>query len=71
MLTAVKKGIAKLVPDSSRRDKREPVTLERMHFLLNGLDLSNAKDAAVYGASSVAFHGICRLAYQLSYAIVY
>jgi hypothetical protein len=60
MLTTVRKGVAKLVPDSSRRPKREPVTLERMHCLLNGLDLSNAKDAAVYGASSAAFHGICR-----------
>jgi hypothetical protein len=60
MLTTVKKGVAKIVPDSSRRVKREPVTLERMHCLLNGLDLSNAKDAAVYGASSAAFHGICR-----------
>jgi hypothetical protein len=60
MLSSVKKGIAKAVPESSRRDKREPVTLERMHCLLLGLDLTNAKDAAVYAASSVAFHGICR-----------
>ncbi|KIM75938.1 hypothetical protein PILCRDRAFT_13141 [Piloderma croceum F 1598] len=58
MLTMVKKGVAKLVPTSSRWDKREPVTLERMHCLLRGLDLSNAKDAAIYAASSVAFHGI-------------
>ena len=62
MLTTVKKGVAKLVPTSSQRDKREPVTLERMHCLLHGLDLSNAKDAAIYAASSVAFHGICRFA---------
>jgi hypothetical protein len=62
MLTTVKKGVAKLVPTSSRRDKREPVTLERMHCLLRGLDLSNAKDAAIYAASCVAFHGICRFA---------
>jgi hypothetical protein len=62
VLATVKKGVAKLVPESSRRDKRDPVTLERMHCLLHGLDLSNAKDAAVYGASSVAFHGLCRSA---------
>jgi len=62
MLSSVKKGIAKVVPESSRRSKREPVTLERMHCLLLGLDLTNAKDAAVYAASSVAFHGICRSA---------
>jgi hypothetical protein len=60
MLTTVKKGVAKLVPDSSRREKKQPVTLEHMHCLLHSLDLSNAKDAAVYAASSVAFHGICR-----------
>jgi hypothetical protein len=66
MLATVKKGVAKLVPESSRRDKRHPVTLEHMHCLLHGLDLSNAKDAAVYGASSVAFHGLCRSAIRLS-----
>jgi hypothetical protein len=65
MLATVKKGVAKLVPDSSRRDKRHPVTIEHMHCLLHGLDLSNAKDAAVYGASSVAFHGLCRSAERL------
>jgi hypothetical protein len=65
MLATVKKGVAKLVPESSQRDKRDPVTLERMHCLLHGLDLSNAKDMAVYGASSVAFHGLCRSAERL------
>jgi hypothetical protein len=62
MLSSVKKGITKVVPESSRRSKREPVTLERMHCLLLGLDLTNVKDTAVYAASSVAFHGICRSA---------
>jgi hypothetical protein len=62
MLTIVKKGVTKSVPTSSRREKQEPITLERMHCLLRGLDLSNAKDAAIYAASSVAFHGICRFA---------
>ena len=68
MLAMVKKGVAKLVPESSRRDKRNLVTLEHMHCLLHGLDLSNVKDAAVYGASSVAFHGLCRSAKCLSLA---
>jgi hypothetical protein len=58
MLSSVKKGIAKVVPESSRRSKREPVTLEYMHCLLLGLDLTNAKDAAIYAAASIAFHGI-------------
>jgi hypothetical protein len=60
MLSSVKKGVAKAVPDSSRRDKREPVTLECMHCLLLRLNLTNAKDAAIYGALSIAFHGLCR-----------
>jgi len=60
MLQSVKKGVAKLVPDTSRRDKREPVTIEHLHCLLLNLDLSNAKDAAVYSASTSAFHGVCR-----------
>jgi hypothetical protein len=51
MLASVKKGIAKVVPESSRRNKREPVTLERMHCLLLGLDLTNAKDAAIYACN--------------------
>lgn len=60
MLSSVKKGVAKLVPPESRRDKSEPVTIEHLHCLLRNLDLSNAKDAAIYAASSIAFHGVCR-----------
>jgi len=60
MLSSVKKGVAKLVPTESRRDKTEPVTLEHLHCLLRYLDLSNAKDAAIYAASTTAFHGVCR-----------
>ena len=62
MLTTVTKGIAKLVPTSPWQDKWEPITLECMHCLLHGLDLSNAKDTAIYAASSVTFYGICRIA---------
>ena len=60
MLTMVKKGFAKLLPTSSQQDKWEPITLEHMHCLLHGLDLSNPKDATIYAASFVTFHGICR-----------
>jgi hypothetical protein len=60
MLSSVKKGVAKLVPTESRRDKTKPVTLEHLHCLLRYLDLSNAKDAAIYAASTTAFHGVCR-----------
>jgi hypothetical protein len=60
MLCSVKKGVAKLVPDESHQDKSEPVTLKHLHCLLRNLDLSNSKDAAVFSASTAAFHGICR-----------
>ena len=60
MLCSVKKGVTKLVPDESWRDKSDPVTLDHLHCLLHHLDLSNAKDAAVYSASTIAFHSVCR-----------
>jgi len=60
MLCSVKKGVSKLVPAASRKDKSEPVTLEHIHCLLRDLDLTNAKDAAVYSASTAAFHSVCR-----------
>ena len=60
ILSSVKKGVAKLIPDQSHRDKSEPVTLEHFHCLLRGLDLSNAKDATIFSASTIAFHGVCR-----------
>jgi len=58
------------VPGSSQHSKKDPVTLEHMHCLLLGLNLSNAKDVAVYGAFSIAFHGLCRSANQLLLANV-
>jgi hypothetical protein len=60
MLSSIKKGVAKLMPAESQRDKSDPVTLEHLHCLLHNLDLSNTKDAAIYAASSAAFHGVCR-----------
>jgi len=60
MLCLVKKGVAKLVPQSSHHKKCNLVTLEHMRCLLQCLNLSNAKDAAIYSASIAAFHGICR-----------
>jgi hypothetical protein len=66
MLSSIKKGVAKEVPEFSWWDKKEPVTLECMSCLFLRLDLTNAKDAAVYSASSV-FHGICRSANTYNY----
>ncbi|GLB45192.1 putative DNA breaking-rejoining enzyme [Lyophyllum shimeji] len=61
LLSAVKKGVANMAPESSKRPPRPPVTLEHMHALFRGLDLSNSLDAAVWAVASVAFWCCCRL----------
>jgi hypothetical protein len=61
MLHHVRRGFAKLVPPSSKRAKRPPVTLEAMIALRSGLDLTNAFDAAVWAIAAVAFWSCCRL----------
>ncbi|GLB38818.1 hypothetical protein LshimejAT787_0506830 [Lyophyllum shimeji] len=61
MLHHVRRGFAKLVPPSSKRAKRPPVTIEALIALRSGLDLSNAFDAAVWAVASVAFWSCCRL----------
>ncbi|TFK78483.1 DNA breaking-rejoining enzyme [Polyporus arcularius HHB13444] len=43
------------------RPKRPPVTLEHMHALRDGLDLTDAFDAAVYAVACAAFWGCRRL----------
>lgn len=57
----VKAGIKKLVPPTSKRAKRPPVTIEHMYALYAMLDLTNCKDAAVWATACVAFWGCCRL----------
>ncbi|KAI0054733.1 DNA breaking-rejoining enzyme [Artomyces pyxidatus] len=54
-------GVKKLAPSSSHRSPRPPVTFEHIRALLEGLDLLNTKDAAVWAAAAVAFWSICRL----------
>ncbi|KAG1873415.1 DNA breaking-rejoining enzyme [Suillus tomentosus] len=61
LLRRAKQGLAKVVPDTSKRPRRPPVTLEHMHTLFRCLDLSNSFDAAVYSTASVAFWSCCRL----------
>jgi hypothetical protein len=61
ILSRAKKGAQKLVPISSKRAKRPPVTIEHLYALRNGLDLSNAFDAAVWSIACIAFWCCCRL----------
>ncbi|EIW51304.1 uncharacterized protein TRAVEDRAFT_54675 [Trametes versicolor FP-101664 SS1] len=59
ILTYVKKGAKKVEPPPLA--KRPPVTLEHMHALFTGLDLSNTFDAAVFAVACCAFWGCRRL----------
>ncbi|RDB26204.1 hypothetical protein Hypma_006840 [Hypsizygus marmoreus] len=61
LLRIVKRGVTKLVPASSQRPRRPPVTIEHMHSLFRGLDLSNSFDAAVWAVAATAFWSCCRL----------
>jgi hypothetical protein len=59
-LRIAKAAVSKLVPESSKKEKRLPVTLERMLALLEGLDLSNSLDAAIWACATTLFKGVCR-----------
>ncbi|KAG1783493.1 hypothetical protein EV702DRAFT_945077, partial [Suillus placidus] len=61
LLRAATAGLSKVVPSSSKRPRRPPVTLEHMHALFRGLDFSNAFDSAVFAVASIAFWCCCRL----------
>ncbi|PPR03772.1 hypothetical protein CVT26_005787 [Gymnopilus dilepis] len=61
MLRTVKNGVAKLVPDTSRRAKRPPVTIQHLYALRRGLDLSSSFDAAVWALACIAFWSCCEL----------
>ncbi|KZT10995.1 uncharacterized protein LAESUDRAFT_643395, partial [Laetiporus sulphureus 93-53] len=61
MVKTACKAISKAVPAISHRPKRPPVTLEHMHALRNGLDLSNTFDVAVYACACMAFWSVCHL----------
>ncbi|KAG2107940.1 DNA breaking-rejoining enzyme [Suillus discolor] len=54
-------GLSKLVPSSSKRPRRPPITLEHMHALFCHLDLSNTFDVSVFAVASTAFWSCCRL----------
>lgn len=60
LLRRSKTGLSKLVPDSSKRPRHPPVTIEHMHALFCNLDMSNSFDSAVYCTASVAFWCCCR-----------
>ena len=65
MLHHVRRGFTKLVPPSSKRAKRPPVTIDALCVLHDRLDLTNTFDAAVWAVASVAFWSCCRSAFLL------
>ncbi|KAL1713730.1 hypothetical protein EV715DRAFT_211073 [Schizophyllum commune] len=48
-------------PQTGRRQKREPITLDMLDALSTDLDLAKPVDAAIFCAATVAFHGQLRL----------
>ncbi|KAJ7200558.1 hypothetical protein GGX14DRAFT_334859, partial [Mycena pura] len=61
LLSRTRKGVSKLVPDSSRRIPRDPVTYNHMTVLRTGLDLSNTRDSAIWSAACTAWRDCARL----------
>lgn len=60
LLHSATSGLSKVVPESSKRPRRPPVTLEHMHALFRDLELSNSFDASVFAIASIAFWCCCR-----------
>jgi hypothetical protein len=59
-LQIAKAAVSKMVPKSSKQEKRLPVTLEWMLALLKGLDFSNSLDSAVWACTVTLFKDVCR-----------
>jgi hypothetical protein len=69
LLHAATSGLNKVVPQSSKRPRCPPVTLEHMHALFNSLDLTNAFDASILAVAATAFWSCCRLGELLTNSV--
>ncbi|KAI0634502.1 DNA breaking-rejoining enzyme [Trametes polyzona] len=54
-------GAGQLAPATSKRSKREPITLQTLEQIKGALDISKALDAAVWACACVAFFSLARL----------
>lgn len=61
LLHHTRRGFSKMVPSSSRRAKRPPVTIDALCILFDNLDLTLPFDAAVSAVALIAFWCCCRL----------
>jgi type IV secretory pathway TrbD component len=59
-LWIAKAAVLKMVPESSKKEKRLPVMLEHMLTLVRGLDLSNSFGLVVWACAVTLFKGVCR-----------
>ncbi|KAJ7668534.1 hypothetical protein DFH06DRAFT_1038988, partial [Mycena polygramma] len=60
-LRFIKNGVSKLVPESSKRPPRPPVSNRHMAALHNHLDMSNTFDSAVLACADSGYFGCNRL----------
>ena len=61
LLQYVLKGAANATPDTSKQDRRLPVTTDMLKELFDGLDLAAHLDTAVFAVATMAFYGQLRL----------
>lgn len=61
LLHHTRRGFSKMVPPSSHRAKRPPVTIEALSILFDNLDPVSHLDCAVGAVAMVAFWSCCRL----------
>ena len=59
-LWIVKAAVSKMVPQSSKKEKRSPVMIEWLLALVKGLDLSNSFNMVVWACAVTLFKGACR-----------
>ncbi|KAF8340831.1 hypothetical protein F5887DRAFT_1076957 [Amanita rubescens] len=61
LLQHVLKGAANATPETSKQDRRQPITIDMLKELFNDLDLAGHLDTAVFAVATMAFYGQLRL----------
>lgn len=71
LLHHTRRGFSKMVPPSSRRAKRPPVTIDALCILHDHLDLSDSFDVAVCAVALVSFWCCCRYAHHRHHSLIF
>jgi hypothetical protein len=61
LLQYVLKGAANATPDTSKQDRRPPITIDMLKELFRDLDLADHLDTAIFVVATMAFYGQLRL----------